>query len=63
MDFKFDFEQISKVCFNLMKNSVESLKEKGKKTTNFNKNIDIEINDHIDYISFKITDTGLVLKI
>ncbi len=62
IDFKFDFEQISRVCFNLMKNSVESLKEKGKKTTNFNKNIDIEINDHIDYISFKITDTGLGFK-
>ena len=62
IDFKFDFEQISRVCFNLMKNSVESLKEKGKKTTNFNKNIDIEINDHIDYISLKITDTGLGFK-
>ena len=27
--FKFDYEQISRVCFNLIKNSIESLKEKG----------------------------------
>tara|TARA_Y100000591_G_C21845847_1_gene708684 strand:+ start:975 stop:2738 length:1764 start_codon:yes stop_codon:yes gene_type:complete len=60
--FKFDYEQISRVCFNLIKNSVESLIEKGQKTPNFIKNIDIEILDHIDYISLTIIDTGLGFK-
>ena len=53
--------KLSRVCFNLIKNSIESLKEKAKKT-NFNKNIDIEIIDHIDYISLTIIDTGLGFK-
>ena len=60
--FKFDYEQISRVCFNLIKNSVESLKEKAQKTPNSNKNIDIEIDEHIDYISLTIIDTGLGFK-
>ena len=60
--FKFDYEQISRVCFNLIKNSIESLEEKCQKTANFNKNIDIEIADHIDYISLTIIDTGLGFK-
>ena len=62
INFKFDFEQISRVCFNLIKNSVESLKEKAQKTANFIKNIDIEIKDQIDYISLTIIDTGLGFK-
>ena len=60
--FKFDHEQISRACFNLIKNSIESIKEKALKTPNFNKNIDIEINEHIDYISLEIIDTGLGFK-
>ena len=60
--FNFDYEQISRVVFNLIKNSIESLREKGQKTANFNKNIDIEIQDHIDYISLTIIDTGLGFK-
>ena len=60
--FKFDYNQISRVCFNLIKNSIESLKEKSKKTTNFDKNIDIEITEHIDYISLTIIDTGIGFK-
>ena len=60
--FKFDYEQISRVCFNLIKNSIESLQEKAKKTANFDKNIDIEIQTHIDYISLTIIDTGSGFK-
>ena len=60
--FKFDYDQISRVCFNLIKNSVESLKEKGEKTSDFIKNIDIEIAEHIDYISLKIIDSGIGFK-
>ena len=62
INFKFDYEQISRVCFNLIKNSVESLKEKAQKTPNSIKNIDIEILDHIDYISLTIKDSGLGFK-
>ena len=57
--FKFDYDQISRVCFNLIKNSIESLKEKGRKTSDFVKNIDIEITEHIDYISLTIIDSGI----
>ncbi len=60
--FKFDYEQISRVCFNLIKNSIESLQEKAKKSPNFDKNIDIEIQTHIDYISLTIIDTGSGFK-
>ena len=60
--FKFDFEQISRVCFNLLKNSIESLNEKGQKTSNIDKNINIEILEHIDYISLTIIDSGLGFK-
>ena len=51
-----------KAVEHLIKNSIESLKEKAKKTSNLNKNIDIEIVDHIDYISLTIIDTGLGFK-
>ncbi len=60
--FKFDHDQISRVCFNLIKNSIESLKEKSIKTSNFVKNIDIEIDEHIDYISLTIIDSGIGFK-
>ncbi len=60
--FKFDFEQINRACFNLIKNSIESVTEKCQKTPNSNKNIDIEILEHIDYISLTIIDTGLGFK-
>ena len=60
--FKFDYEQISRVCFNLIKNSIESLRDRGQKTPNYKKNINIEIADHIDYISLSIIDTGLGFK-
>ena len=62
VNFKFDYDQLNRACFNLIKNSIESLKEKGKKTFNFVKNIDIEIIDHIDYISLTIIDSGIGFK-
>ena len=60
--FKFDYEKISRACFNLIKNSIESVIEKCQKAPNSNKNIDIEIAEHIDYISLTIIDTGLGFK-
>ena len=62
VNFKFDYDQLNRACFNLIKNSIESLKEKGKKTFNFVKNIDIEIIDHIDYIYLTIIDSGIGFK-
>ena len=60
--FKFDYEQISRLCFNLIKNSIESISEKAKKTSDFNKNINIDITDFNDYICLTISDTGLGFK-
>jgi len=55
---KCDTEQISRVFFNLIKNSIESIQEKFKKNGNFAKIIDIEIIDKNDYIALNITDNG-----
>ena len=54
----FDNEQFNRLFFNLIKNSIESIKEKVKKTTNSLKNIDIEINQRRDYITVNLIDTG-----
>ena len=54
----FDNEQFSRLFFNLIKNSIESINEKVKKTNNSLKNIDIEINQRRDYITVNLIDTG-----
>ncbi len=54
----FDNEQFNRLFFNLIKNSIESIREKDKKTNNSLKNIDIEINQRRDYITVNLTDTG-----
>jgi len=54
-----DYEQISRVFFNLLKNSIESIQEKVKKTSNINKIINIEIAMRRDYIAINITDDGI----
>jgi len=56
---KCDSEQISRVLFNLIKNSIESIQEKVKKNGDFAKIIDIEIIDKNDYITLNITDNGI----
>ena len=53
-----DNEQIGRVFFNLIKNSIESIQEKYSDNPNFRKKIDIEIFDKSDYIEFNITDNG-----
>ena len=58
IEIKFDNEQFSRLFFNLIKNSIESIKEKVKKTNNSLKNIDIEINQRRDYITVNLIDTG-----
>jgi len=54
-----DNEQISRVIFNLIKNSIESIQEKSTKSGNFDKIIDIEIEMINDYIILNITDNGI----
>ena len=54
----FDSEQLNRLFFNLIKNSIESISEKVKKTNKSLKNIDIEINQRRDYITVNLTDTG-----
>tara|TARA_Y100000590_G_scaffold171396_1_gene196040 strand:+ start:2234 stop:4018 length:1785 start_codon:yes stop_codon:yes gene_type:complete len=54
-----DYEQISRVFFNLIKNSIESIQEKAKKTSNISKIIDIAIIERRDYIIINITDDGI----
>ncbi len=57
--FMFDNEQISRVFFNLIKNSIESIQEKSSKSTDFDKIIDIEIIERKDYIGINLSDAGI----
>ena len=54
-----DYEQLSRVFFNIVKNSIESINEKSKKTSNFNKIINIEIKERSDYIDIQFIDYGI----
>ena len=56
--FECDNEQIGRVFFNLIKNSIESIQEKSIKNTDFAKKIHIEIINKSDYIEITITDNG-----
>ena len=57
--FLSDYEQLSRVFLNLIKNSIESIQEKVKKASNINKIIDIEITEIRDYITINIIDDGI----
>ena len=57
-----DKEQLSRVFFNLIKNSIESIHQKAEKDTNNNKKITIEVKDYDDHINLIITDTGVGFK-
>jgi two-component system nitrogen regulation sensor histidine kinase NtrY len=54
-----DKEQISRVFFNLIKNSIESIHQKVEKDSNNNKKITIELIENNDHINFVIQDTGI----
>ena len=62
MIFNSDKEQLSRVFFNLIKNSIESIQQKSEKDANFMKNIGIELNDNDHHISLIINDTGIGFK-
>ena len=54
-----DKEQLNRVFFNLIKNSIESIQQKLQKNLNITKKIDIELLDHNDHINISIIDTGI----
>ena len=57
--FKGDKEQLSRVFFNLIKNSIESIKQKEEKNPDFNKEISIEIIGNNDHIDITLIDNGI----
>ncbi len=54
-----DKEQIGRVFFNLIKNSIESIQQKCEKNSSFTKKILIEILDNSDHIKFILVDNGI----
>ena len=54
-----DNEQLSRVFFNLIKNSIESIQDKKIDNVNFNGKIDISINENEEIINFIIIDNVL----
>ena len=54
-----DKEQISRVFFNLIKNSIESIQQKAQKEPDFAKKITIEISQNYDHIKFILIDNGI----
>ena len=54
-----DNEQLSRVFFNIIKNSIESIQEKRLKNTDLYGKIDIILNDDVSDINFVIIDNGL----
>ena len=54
-----DGEQLSRVFFNLIKNSIESIQDKKLDNINFKGIIDIALNDNTSDMDFVIVDNGL----
>jgi len=57
--FDSDKEQLSRVFFNLLKNSIESIHQKIEKDSNNDKKITVELIDHNDHIMLIIVDSGI----
>ena len=57
--FECDKEQIARVFFNLIKNSIESIDQKAEKNPNFKKKISIEILYNNDHIKIILLDNGI----
>ena len=54
-----DYEQLSRVFLNIIKNSIESIEEKLENTSNFAKIINVEIVRRSDYIDIRFIDNGI----
>jgi two-component system, NtrC family, nitrogen regulation sensor histidine kinase NtrY len=57
--FNSDQEQLSRVFFNLIKNSIESIQQKSVDNKDFKKKVSIEINKLVNQINIVITDNGI----
>ena len=57
--FNCDKEQLGRVFFNLIKNSIESIKQKIEKQGDFTKKISIEILTNNDHIKVSLVDNGI----
>ena len=57
--FNSDNEQLSRVIFNLIKNSIESIQEKKQNIKDYKGKIEIELNDKDTYIELMIKDNGV----
>ncbi len=56
---KSDKEQLSRVFFNLIKNSIESIHQKLEKNGDFDKKISVEISENSSHIKFILIDNGI----
>ena len=54
-----DNEQLSRVFFNIIKNSIESIQEKRLNDINFKGKINITLNNNLSVIDFMIIDNGI----
>ena len=54
-----DKEQLGRVFFNLIKNSIESIQQKSEDNSHFDKKISIEINQNSNHINIIIIDNGI----
>ena len=57
-----DKEQMGRVFFNLIKNSIESIQQKVEKNPNFDKKISIEILKNYNHIELILIDNGIGFK-
>ena len=58
-----DKEQLNRVFFNLIKNSIESIQQKSEKNKSFNKKILVEISKQNNHIRINILDNGVGFNI
>jgi two-component system nitrogen regulation sensor histidine kinase NtrY len=54
-----DKEQLSRVFFNLIKNSIESIQQRAENDSNLEKKITIEVNDENNHIIINLIDNGI----
>ncbi|WP_440672303.1 ATP-binding protein [Candidatus Pelagibacter sp. HIMB1715] len=54
-----DKEQLARVFFNLIKNSIESIQQRAENDSNLVKKITIEVNEENNHITINITDNGI----
>ncbi len=54
-----DKEQLARVFFNLIKNSIESIQQRAENDSNIEKNITIEVNEENNHITINLIDNGI----